>query len=489
MKKRILPSILAVALLLSIAVVPTFASAGTTVTGQYEAITIAVDVPATQTAKVNPYGMPVTLDDAAETTISGQQITSLPIYVVNKTTVPLYVGATVVTTTKGSFALSKTADISSLKTKTGYLYMQMAVAEDENGTPLGEDAMKMVLKTGNTEIDSYTLDKDVFYPVFAAWDQDFDSTKDLVLATGDAGVSKSGMMLLSAAEKVAATGTSGNAGYVPAHTAVTEGGIGMVRIAGSVVEEPTEKWTASDGFTAKITYSFKPDTTSVKLTADKAATDKDDTDGVTLTAKVSSGNIKAITWTLLDKTSGEEVTPTAVTWTPGTADDTSNTSTATLKVAAGALTQDLTVKVEVTADNDQTYTQTKDIAVTGDVTITQSTDDDNDAPGSYVEGTTVTIDNQDGDGEYYLKVAMTGATITSVAWSIEDEDGNNSVAAVGNSEDGLGKFTCAADKGGTNAEPGTDGDGTFKVKAVITANSLNYTVYFTVTVEDTPDPA
>lgn len=411
MKKRILPSILAVALLLSLAIVPTFASTaapGTTVTGTYEAVTIAVDVPSTQSAAINPYGMPIDLKDTDNTvlaTVSGQQVVTRPIYVVNKTTVPLYVGATVVTTTKGSFALSKTADISTLKTKTGYLYLQMAVTE------LDGTAMDTTVNTGNTAFEGYALKNSEFYPVFARWDQDHDAQKDLILVTGDAGAKGDKMMLLSAAEKVAATGTSGQAGFVPEHNEPQAGGIGMVRISGSVVEEPTEKWTASDGFTAKITYIFKPDTTTAKITTDKTAIDlSGSNDTATLTVNLTGGSeIDSVDWKLVDA-NGDELDdadkPVGVTL----AQDGTDANKATLKVATGALKgpQNVMVTATVTRKDGNTFdAAAKTISVAGDTDITIDGDTD------------VIIGANGGQVDVALEAQVNGSAATgTVAWAI-----------------------------------------------------------------------
>lgn len=277
LKKRIISGVMAGVLALSMAV-PAFAST-TTVTGTYQAITIAVDVPASTTAQINPYGMPVDLksgtgDDALKLgTISGQQVSTQPIYMINKTTVPLSVGATVTTTVKGGLTLVADSTKVTGKTKASFVYLQM-----KQTTNVGEtEVMKITNNSGNTEIEKYELDWATdqangsnglgkLAKEFTTWNDEY-SSKDLVLSTSDTGAKGEDMIVLAAAKAQDATGTSGQAGYVPAHDAVMKGGIGIARISGVLSESPTEAWAASDGFVAKIAFTFKPANTKATVKA------------------------------------------------------------------------------------------------------------------------------------------------------------------------------------------------------------------------------
>ena len=102
MKKRILSSVLAVAAAASMAV-PAFAAGNETeITGTYEEVEIKVLVPATATAKINPYALDIELEDTSKTKISGQQIVTDPAAVVNQSSMNLGVSASVLGTIKRS---------------------------------------------------------------------------------------------------------------------------------------------------------------------------------------------------------------------------------------------------------------------------------------------------------------------------------------------------------------------------------------------------
>lgn len=92
--KRFTTAAMAGALALSMSV-PAFASTANTtnITGNYNAIKLAVTVPATGKAVINPYGLPYKLGDS---TISGQQITTgAALMIQNKSEVALKVDAVV----------------------------------------------------------------------------------------------------------------------------------------------------------------------------------------------------------------------------------------------------------------------------------------------------------------------------------------------------------------------------------------------------------
>ena len=100
-KKRVASAALAGALALSMAA-PAFASQSV-ITGNYKEIRLAVTVPTTGKAVINPYGMPVKALDtqstpqeiAGKTLKTAGKIATQPLVMYNKTDVDLSVGATV----------------------------------------------------------------------------------------------------------------------------------------------------------------------------------------------------------------------------------------------------------------------------------------------------------------------------------------------------------------------------------------------------------
>lgn len=99
--KKLLSLALALIMSLSLAV-PALAAGDpntTVISGSFEDVVIDVEVPATGTAFINPYGLDLKVPDGAggsdKVTIKGQQIVSAPMALKNKTAMDLNVSATV----------------------------------------------------------------------------------------------------------------------------------------------------------------------------------------------------------------------------------------------------------------------------------------------------------------------------------------------------------------------------------------------------------
>ena len=329
-KNRVLSGALAGALAVTMAV-PAFATS-TVIEGTYEEPTIAVTLPDTGEALINPYGMPVELNPSATTpsSIVGAQIVTKPLAIVNNSAVDLKVSATVTATAKGDLRLATSKPSSSDTTKSAYVYLQMTNSTlDANNASTGADA-----------IAGMGLD-DVAAAV-AAWEQKaYTSATDLLLS-GTAAATKNDMLVLKASDTT--TGST---------PAAEVGSVGLFRLAGQVVASPRDAWAEADGFTATVAFSFRPDFTSAStdkptLSLSKAGTPKSDV----LTVSLDGATITKVDWE-----SGDASKATVA----ADADDiTKATVTAVDVTTAGT---PAVIKAIITASNGLTYTVTCDVTV------------------------------------------------------------------------------------------------------------------------------
>lgn len=304
--KRFASVAMAGALALSLTA-PAFATNSTNITGSYRAITLNVTVPTTGQAIINPYGLPYSVGEA---TISGQQITTgAPLLVQNKSTVPLSVSASIVSAKKGNFVFDANT-----------------IGTSETGNK-GNVLFQMFEAPGVTEANA--TDTEVLNPKFAAL-KDADALCSTVLTETNLTASPA---VPAVEENDIVTLKAANA-----NGELVDGGAAFFRLSGTVAKKPTVAWTTTDGFTAKITFTFEPTVATASAGA-LAATAVDGTDlttdntingttetaaKITLTPALPSG-VTVADWTW---TSGTEATATVAEGTPDT------TATVT-RVAAG----------------------------------------------------------------------------------------------------------------------------------------------------------
>lgn len=256
--KRILTGAMAAAMSLSLCV-PAFATTTTTpnketaITGSFEEIPIAVTVPETATAKINPYGLPVEFTKSDKTTkakISGQQITTAPSGITNDGEVDLKVSATVVGTQTGAFKFVNDAVtvlgngsegdpdyVAPSTLANGFVYLQGKLSATAAGGPTPEDKETVIFDICTATGGS-------------AWASTYDPNKDIPVTTIAATAVAKELGTLKAA-----TLTNGTV------TAYPTGSIMAVRLAGVVTESPRTPWAETDGFTVNVSYTFKPVTT------------------------------------------------------------------------------------------------------------------------------------------------------------------------------------------------------------------------------------
>ena len=348
-KNRILPLILALLLTMSVGI-PAFAedpeeeddaaNTETEITGTYTAPKIAVTVPETGDAFINPLGLPVEVGNGEK--VVGQQIVTAPLFISNEGDIAMKVSASVTGVLPEGSVMKFLAADTTIKdgtegNKAAFLYFQMAPTS-LTGTTGPYDAQGKPTADASEEI--------------ANWDQAYSATKDVVIQNGKPAKSTAPMVILSAS-----TITPGSQPQDPATITYNAGSIAMFRLAGVLVEEPKTPWDTNDTFSATVAFTFKPDTTTATITsqATGGSTTIDNTaGGATLDLKVAlsdeSLTITSVTWA-----SGTEATATvAKKGTP------TNGSEATVTAVANGTS---TITATVVASNGATYTGTIDIEV------------------------------------------------------------------------------------------------------------------------------
>lgn len=331
LKTRVLSCAMAGVLAVSMAV-PAFASTttpnrSTNITGNFVDIVIDVNVPNNGTAQVNPYGLPVKLDDDSK--ITGEQIVTKPLLLVNNSDSNLNVSASVTATANGDLRFATAAPTASDTYKSAFVYLQMKPT-----------ALAFADKAQGSDTGIQGMDTAKVNAAFAAWKQDYAAAKDLVL-NGTSAATKDKMVTLAAAT----IDTSGTDPVVKWNA----GSIAAFRLAGKVNANPKDAWVTRDGFTAAIAFTFKPDTAAASL--DKTTLDLAVNGTADLTVSLSDGvGIKNITWD-----TGAAATATVV--AKGTPTD--GTVATVTGVAAGTTT----ITATVLGDNGITYTASCDVTV------------------------------------------------------------------------------------------------------------------------------
>lgn len=311
LKNRVLSGAMAGVLAMSLAVPAFAASNQTIITGSYEAVDIAVTVPQTGTALINPYGLDVQvaedpLDNANtnKVTISGQQVVSAPMSIKNQSAMDLKVSATVTgavatgsdlrfatTTTKGSGTEGSDDYVAPATTKSVFAYLEAAPEASLTGLSTGASVNAAAIATA-----------------YAAWaPSTYDASKHIIVGTR--GVTQDLVTLRAA--------TVGGTAASPTYT-YNAGSIALLRLTGDCVATPRgATWADTDGFTATIAYTFAP----AQLTKYTITAGTIDNDG-------SAGN--ATLTPVADTVAGDTVTLAI------TADNQADNITVTVKDASGA---------------------------------------------------------------------------------------------------------------------------------------------------------
>ncbi len=220
--RKALAIALAAVMALSMSVTAFAAGNVTTLTGKYEEFEVDVTVPTTGTVIINPYGMPYTLDD--EVSSATGQLVSKTMYIANRSSVALSVGATV----------TAAAD-----TGSGITFSDTAVESTEAGKKV---QLQLDVWGDDTVVDGDETDPDVVDPIYAGLTGNPDGT--VTLATANSAYTGSGDGLVVLRE--------GNEGEMQT------GGLAFFKLNGTVAKSPSPVWAAADTFTATVTFTFEP---------------------------------------------------------------------------------------------------------------------------------------------------------------------------------------------------------------------------------------
>lgn len=249
-KNRILSAALAGVMTMALSV-PAFAAATNTetaISATYTAPTIAVVVPATNTAFINPYGLgtTVTKSDSSKVNVLGE-IVSTPSAIENRSAYKLKVSATVTgvvpdtsavkfaaTTTDGTGTEGADGYIPAPTTKSVFVKFQMIKGTGFAGkTDAAVDGKDEV-------IDEFVANN--------AWSGA--AAKEIVVAARE--TTANDILTLEEATMDA------NGDFA----SFKNGSVALYRLTGDCVESPREAWAAADTFTVNVAYTFKPDTST-----------------------------------------------------------------------------------------------------------------------------------------------------------------------------------------------------------------------------------
>lgn len=271
--KRFASTVMAGVLTLSLAV-PAFAAStqpknSTVVEGTYKEIPIAVEVPTTGTAQINPYGLPVTLTKSNDTTVNlvGQKITTQPLSIKNQGTTKLDVNASVTVATKGDVAIAASAGTD----KTIAVSLEVAPMNDET----------LAVASDSEKLADLLIDK---FADAASWEN---AAEVEVTAADTAADSADTLAVLGAVTPKAEGFNYG------------KNSIALFRLTGDLAAEPVDAtssdpdpWTSADGFTATVVFKFTPHAdVAASVTLDKTtlSLDSTTTSNGTITATFDAG--------------------------------------------------------------------------------------------------------------------------------------------------------------------------------------------------------
>jgi hypothetical protein len=215
----------------------TTTNTSTEVETTFAEVNIAVTVPTTGTATINPYGLPVTVKDGNTevATITGHQITTQPLYITNNGDIDLSIGATVTATVDSGAGMEivTTAPTDKTTEKQAFVYLEvMASSKTAAATIADSERQALMAEAASWKKSTYSS-----------------STKTQLLLNADDSASKSGMIDIKAmtvANDASKTRTYG------------AGSIVQFRLDGTVTEDPEEAWSTDDKFTTTIAFTFKP---------------------------------------------------------------------------------------------------------------------------------------------------------------------------------------------------------------------------------------
>jgi hypothetical protein len=223
--KKALSLAMATAMAASMAL-PTFAANETSINAAYQEIDIAVTVPDTGTVIINPYGLPVDVEGYDGVQISGEKITTQPLYITNNGTISLDIGAKVTTTNGKSSGIEFVSGLGNDKTKKQISLSFQMVQSAQKGAISDDTTKKVVSEFADS----------------ATWT----SVTKTTLADGNGTVADANKVELVALTEESKTKT----------LQYDEGSIVLFRLTGDVMQDAA--WTTKDTFTTNIAFTFTP---------------------------------------------------------------------------------------------------------------------------------------------------------------------------------------------------------------------------------------
>ena len=290
-------------LALSLAAPAFAADSQTVITATYAETPLDVVVPANTNATINPYGLPVTMEDGL-TTLSGQPITiATPLTVQNQSSVALKMNAKITTTVETGMTL-EAADGGDYDTNTAKeLFVEFQAFE--------------------TAFDGTTvLDPTKTGPAWAGLEDDAAALNVTLKTTAvDTAADGNGSIVLREGKDSLAQA----------------GSIAFVRLSGKVAKKAT--WAATDKLVATITYSFEPAVytksagTIAGAGGDTAASADGGTLSVTLTPNLPTG-VTVAKWEWSSSNTTEATVAALTDTTKATVTDVTGGTAGTVEITA-----------------------------------------------------------------------------------------------------------------------------------------------------------
>ncbi len=235
--KRILSIALSGAMCMALATTAFAAGNETIITATFEEPEIAVTVPATVAAFINPYGVDVNYDAADDARVlSGFQILSAPNCIYNLSGMDLSVSATV------------TGEIVERTDKDTTKAMKFATASTDGGIATAKSAyVTFQMKVDDGIVgESTDIVGDLYNPLAEKWAADADADGEVVVKAGE-----------TAGEDLVALKKANLSGTNPKAVA---GGGALIRLNGDCVTAPKVAWDEQDSFKVTVAYTFMPTT-------------------------------------------------------------------------------------------------------------------------------------------------------------------------------------------------------------------------------------
>lgn len=280
--KRVASLVMAGVMTLSLATSAFAADDNTTVvTGTYQEIPIAVEIPTTGAAQINPYKLPVSVavtGTEQSVNLVGQQITTKPMNIKNQGEVKLDVNASLAVVPTGDVAI---ANSKGTDDKTMSVSLEVAALNDAS-----------LAVTSESETLAGTLIK-----LFA------DENTWANAATLAAPAAAQGATTVTPAKSTAAMAVLGASKSSEGIITYGKDSMALFRLVGDLNAEPQasgadDPWKATDGFSATIVFKFTPhEDVDASISLDKTSSAL--TSGTeTLTATFAAGdtNLTVTSW-------------------------------------------------------------------------------------------------------------------------------------------------------------------------------------------------